>query len=94
MRSCQVGWLIMAHFMSNVWSSQDSEKFVCPDGSQALSVRTPTAVTRLSLSARSQELIVTTEPILAGIKEKKASLNPERGRCLNLVTRLGMVTES
>ena len=94
MRSCQVGWLIMAHFMSNVWSSQDSEKFVCPDGSQALSVRTPTAVTRLSLSARSQELIVTTEPILGGIKEKKASLNPERGRCLNLVTRLGMVTES
>ena len=58
--------------MSNVWSSQDYEKFVCPDGSQALSVRTPTAVTRLSLSARSQELIVTTEPILAGIKEKKS----------------------
>ena len=53
MRSCQVGWLIMAHFMSNVWSSQDYEKFVCPDGSQALSVRTPTAVTRLSLSAQS-----------------------------------------
>ena len=32
MCSCQVGWLLMAHFMSNVWSSQDSEKFVCPDG--------------------------------------------------------------
>ena len=93
MCSCQVGWLLMAHFMSNVWSSQDSEKFVCPDGSQALSVRTPTAVTRLSLSAQSGANCHNRANIRWN-KRKNASLNPERGKCLNLVTRLGMVTES
>ena len=93
MCSCQVGWLLMAHFMSNVWSSQDSEKFVCPDGSQALSVRTPTAVTRLSLSAQSGANCHNRANIRWN-KRKNTSFNPEREKCLNLVTRLGMVTES
>ena len=36
---CQVAWqIIMAHYMSNVWTSQDSEKFVWTDGSQAVTV--------------------------------------------------------
>ena len=35
---CQVGWVLMAHFMSNVWSSQDSEKFVWTEDSQAVTV--------------------------------------------------------